>query len=258
MKLESDFNPHATSPVGAIGLTQVMPATARFYVKGITREGLYDPNTNLRVGFRYLRGLVRRVPRRREPRPAGLQSRAGGGREGARRGGQPVATDTTASSRRATAARERSSSRSAGARGQPGASLRRESLSRTAWRRALPGRRRLVRVLASRRRCSPASSWSRRRSPRHDQALAGEDHGFRSPFSRHEPLGGRVVLLRDAAERLAALDDVRARTPRMPLRVALDRRIRDVQRRRGDGRRRESARPGRARVARSSAARGSD
>jgi soluble lytic murein transglycosylase-like protein len=59
VKLESDFNPRATSPVGAIGLTQVMPATARYYVKGITAEGLYDPGTNLRVGFRYLRGLVK-------------------------------------------------------------------------------------------------------------------------------------------------------------------------------------------------------
>ena len=59
VKLESDFNPRATSPVGAVGLTQVMPATAKYYVKGITREGLYDPTTNLRVGFRYLRGLVR-------------------------------------------------------------------------------------------------------------------------------------------------------------------------------------------------------
>lgn len=59
VKLESDFNVRATSPVGAIGLTQVMPATAQFYVKGITRDGLYDPNTNLRVGLRYLRGLVK-------------------------------------------------------------------------------------------------------------------------------------------------------------------------------------------------------
>jgi soluble lytic murein transglycosylase-like protein len=58
VKLESDFNVHATSPVGAVGLTQVMPSTAKYYVKGITREKLYDPNTNLRVGFRYLRGLV--------------------------------------------------------------------------------------------------------------------------------------------------------------------------------------------------------
>jgi soluble lytic murein transglycosylase-like protein len=36
-----------------------MPSTARFYVKGITAQHLYDPNVNLRVGFRYLRGLVR-------------------------------------------------------------------------------------------------------------------------------------------------------------------------------------------------------
>jgi soluble lytic murein transglycosylase-like protein len=58
VKLESDFNVHATSPVGALGLTQVMPSTAKFYVKEVTREKLYDPNVNLRVGFRYLRGLV--------------------------------------------------------------------------------------------------------------------------------------------------------------------------------------------------------
>ena len=59
VKLESDFNVHATSPVGAVGLTQVMPSTARFYHKGITTQRLYEPNTNLRVGFRYLRGLVK-------------------------------------------------------------------------------------------------------------------------------------------------------------------------------------------------------
>ena len=35
-----------------------MPATAKYFVKGITRDRLYDPQTNLRVGFRYLRGLV--------------------------------------------------------------------------------------------------------------------------------------------------------------------------------------------------------
>jgi soluble lytic murein transglycosylase-like protein len=58
VKLESDFNVHATSPVGALGLTQVMPSTARFYQKGITAQRLYEPTTNLRIGFRYLRGLV--------------------------------------------------------------------------------------------------------------------------------------------------------------------------------------------------------
>jgi soluble lytic murein transglycosylase-like protein len=59
VKLESDFNVHATSPVGALGLTQVMPSTARFYQKDITAQRLYEPNVNLRVGFRYLRDLVR-------------------------------------------------------------------------------------------------------------------------------------------------------------------------------------------------------
>jgi soluble lytic murein transglycosylase-like protein len=59
VKLESDFNERATSPVGALGLTQVMPSTARFFVKGpVTSERLYDRETNLRVGFRYLRTLV--------------------------------------------------------------------------------------------------------------------------------------------------------------------------------------------------------
>ena len=59
VKLESEFNEHATSPVGAVGLTQVMPATARFFVKSATRESLYDRETNLRVGFKYLRTLIR-------------------------------------------------------------------------------------------------------------------------------------------------------------------------------------------------------
>lgn len=59
VKLESDFNIRATSPVGAVGLTQLMPSTARFYHKGITTNRLYDPTTNLRIGFRYLRGLVK-------------------------------------------------------------------------------------------------------------------------------------------------------------------------------------------------------
>jgi soluble lytic murein transglycosylase-like protein len=58
VKLESDFNVRATSPVGAVGLTQLMPSTAKFYQKDITVQKLYNPNTNLRIGFRYLRGLV--------------------------------------------------------------------------------------------------------------------------------------------------------------------------------------------------------
>jgi soluble lytic murein transglycosylase-like protein len=59
VRVESEFNPRATSPVGAIGLTQLMLPTARYFQKGITRDELYDRDTNLRIGFRYLRTLVR-------------------------------------------------------------------------------------------------------------------------------------------------------------------------------------------------------
>jgi soluble lytic murein transglycosylase-like protein len=59
VRTESQFNEHALSPVGAIGLTQVMPATARFFQPGITREQLYDRETNLRCGFAYLHALLR-------------------------------------------------------------------------------------------------------------------------------------------------------------------------------------------------------
>lgn len=59
VRAESEFNPRATSPVGAVGLTQLMPSTARYFQKNVTREDLYDESTNLRIGFRYLRTLVR-------------------------------------------------------------------------------------------------------------------------------------------------------------------------------------------------------
>jgi soluble lytic murein transglycosylase-like protein len=59
VRVESEFNERATSKVGAIGLTQVMPSTAKFFVKNVTRERLYDRELNLRVGFRYLRTLLK-------------------------------------------------------------------------------------------------------------------------------------------------------------------------------------------------------
>ena len=59
VKIESEFKERATSPVGAIGLTQLMLPTAKYFEKGVTRDGLYDRETNLRVGFRYLRALIR-------------------------------------------------------------------------------------------------------------------------------------------------------------------------------------------------------
>ncbi|HEX8724820.1 MAG TPA: transglycosylase SLT domain-containing protein [Gemmatimonadaceae bacterium] len=58
VKLESDFNPRAVSPAGALGLTQLMPATARFYQKNLRNDQLFDPELNLHIGFRYLHSLV--------------------------------------------------------------------------------------------------------------------------------------------------------------------------------------------------------
>ena len=58
VKLESGFNERAKSPVGAIGLTQLMLPTARYFDRTVTEKRLYDRRTNLRIGFRYLRELI--------------------------------------------------------------------------------------------------------------------------------------------------------------------------------------------------------
>ncbi len=58
VKVESNFEPRAASSAGAYGLAQVQPATAKFYDPNITIEQLFDPATNLRIGFRYLRDLI--------------------------------------------------------------------------------------------------------------------------------------------------------------------------------------------------------
>ena len=58
VKLESDFNPRAVSRVGAVGLAQLMLSTAVQYDRTVTRESLYDPKTNLKIGFLYLRRLI--------------------------------------------------------------------------------------------------------------------------------------------------------------------------------------------------------
>ena len=58
VKVESQFNEHAVSSAGAVGLTQIMPATAKYFERDTTRENLTEVHTNLRVGFRYLRTLI--------------------------------------------------------------------------------------------------------------------------------------------------------------------------------------------------------
>jgi soluble lytic murein transglycosylase-like protein len=67
MAAESGFNPGAISPRGAVGLMQVMPATAeRYGLQGDQRRSvsdkLADPKTNIRLGARYLRDLMHLFP----------------------------------------------------------------------------------------------------------------------------------------------------------------------------------------------------
>jgi hypothetical protein len=66
---ESGFDAAAVSPKGAVGLMQVMPATAQRY--GVTSDAksaigkkLVDPRTNIRAGTRYLRYLIDLFPGR--------------------------------------------------------------------------------------------------------------------------------------------------------------------------------------------------
>lgn len=63
VKIESGFKRTARSPMAAFGYTQVQVATARFYQPGVTERDLYDRETNLRIGFRFLNDLLDKFDR---------------------------------------------------------------------------------------------------------------------------------------------------------------------------------------------------
>jgi soluble lytic murein transglycosylase-like protein len=60
VKIESQFNRKAKSAMRAFGYTQLQVATARFYQPGIKETDLYDRDTSLRLGFRFLNELLAR------------------------------------------------------------------------------------------------------------------------------------------------------------------------------------------------------
>ena len=60
VKIESGFKATARSRMDAFGYTQLQVPTARFYQPGITQRDLYDRDTNLRIGFRFLNDLLER------------------------------------------------------------------------------------------------------------------------------------------------------------------------------------------------------
>lgn len=65
VRQESIFEPRARSRAGALGLTQLMPATARSLSRSILRARyrqafLYDPGVNARLGAAYLKSLIDR------------------------------------------------------------------------------------------------------------------------------------------------------------------------------------------------------
>ncbi len=79
IRQESRFESEAVSSVGAVGLMQLMPGTARRLAgHRVSRGGLYDPETNIRLGTKYLADLLAQFGGSVEKAVAGYN--AGGGR----------------------------------------------------------------------------------------------------------------------------------------------------------------------------------
>jgi soluble lytic murein transglycosylase-like protein len=56
IQVESNYQPKAKSPRGAMGLMQLMPSTAREYKV----RNPFDPKANIEAGIKHLKGLIDR------------------------------------------------------------------------------------------------------------------------------------------------------------------------------------------------------
>ncbi len=54
VRIESNFDPNALGRAGEVGLMQIKPATARMMGYTGTKQGLFDPETNIKYGMKYL------------------------------------------------------------------------------------------------------------------------------------------------------------------------------------------------------------
>ncbi len=93
MRAESDGNPRATSPKGAMGLMQVMPETwAELRVRHRLGDNAYDPHDNIIAGAAYIRDLFDRYGS-----PGWIAAyNAGPGRYEASLKGRPLPAETRA------------------------------------------------------------------------------------------------------------------------------------------------------------------
>lgn len=92
MRQESRFESEAVSPAGAVGLMQLMPGTARRLAGGpVSRRRLYDPETNIRLGARYLAQLLQRYGGETEKAVASYNAGPGHMEEWSAQGGRDPA-----------------------------------------------------------------------------------------------------------------------------------------------------------------------
>ncbi|MER8695995.1 transglycosylase SLT domain-containing protein [Mesorhizobium opportunistum] len=54
IKIESNYRPNMVGGAGEIGLMQIKPATARMMGYNGSAKGLFDPDTNIKYGMKYL------------------------------------------------------------------------------------------------------------------------------------------------------------------------------------------------------------